>query len=97
IMISTKDNRGARRKKEKQTPKVVYCYNEAENAYYKEETIKSDLWEYITDAPAIESPISNLFDYYYKERQDLYKIRSLKSMQHFQLQQFLVNNLDLFT
>ncbi|CAG8527046.1 6966_t:CDS:2, partial [Racocetra fulgida] len=81
---------------EKNKPsKVAYCYNKAENAYIKEETVKPDPCESITNASATESSVSDLFYYYYEDSQDLYQIRRLESRQHFWLQQFLDNNLDL--
>ncbi|CAG8673234.1 21496_t:CDS:2 [Gigaspora rosea] len=52
---------------------------------------------YIIEAQVAKSlPVSDLFDYFYKERQEPYQIGQLESKQHVHLQQFIGNNLDLF-
>ncbi|CAG8531466.1 2610_t:CDS:2, partial [Racocetra fulgida] len=80
----------AKIKKGKNKPVNVKChYDEAGNAYLEEENIQPDLYRCITNALAIESPICDLFNYYYEDRQDPYQIGRLESKQHFQLQQFL--------
>ncbi|CAG8554804.1 19765_t:CDS:2, partial [Racocetra fulgida] len=68
------ENRRPKIKKGKNKPVNVKCYyDEAKNAYLKEETVKPDPRGGIVDATAIESPVSDLFDYYYKEWQTLIK------------------------
>ncbi|CAG8505706.1 10885_t:CDS:2 [Gigaspora rosea] len=78
-------NRQFKIKRKKDKLLSIRCYaDEAGNTYLQE-------------ALGIENlPVNDLFDYFYEERQEPHQIGQLESKQHFCLQQFIGNNLDLF-
>ncbi|CAG8589750.1 8247_t:CDS:2, partial [Racocetra fulgida] len=62
------------KEKKENKSNIKYSYDEAGNTYIEYENAKPVLRGYITSASAIDSPISDLFNYYYEERQDPYQI-----------------------
>ncbi|CAG8768393.1 22333_t:CDS:2, partial [Gigaspora rosea] len=74
------------------------CYvDESGNTYLQESNAQPDPHRYITISSKTESlPVSDLFDYFYEERQDPYQLGKLEPQQHLHIQQFIGNNLDIF-
>ncbi|CAG8745397.1 6874_t:CDS:2 [Gigaspora margarita] len=72
---------------------VVEFASDADDAgytYLQESDAQPDPRDYIAKAlGTASSPISDLFDYFYEERQDPYQIGRLEPKQHFRLQQFI--------
>ncbi|CAG8471894.1 11722_t:CDS:2 [Gigaspora rosea] len=67
-----------------------YYADKAGNTYLQENNAQPDLSRYITVPSKTESLlVSDLFDYFYEERQDPYQLGKLESKQHFRIQQFI--------
>ncbi|CAG8787638.1 26136_t:CDS:1, partial [Gigaspora margarita] len=93
-----KINRQLKISKKKKEPLNIRCYaDEASNTYLQKSNAQSDLCRFIAVSSETKSLlVSDLFDYFYKERQDPYQLEKLEPKQHFHIQQFISNNLHLF-